>query len=133
MAASAQLVPMGSTAPIPIVLPNDAAIREGLRRVPGRIGLLTTTRYAPHLSQRSWIEMIPRAPVSGLTADAEAIFLNVRDPRGWSCTDYFEVLSAAAASDFGLEFERDGVLLLRRSQGDRARLREVVRSWQGCE
>ena len=133
MAASAQLVPMGSTAPIPIVWPNDAAIREGLRQVPGRIGLLTTTYYAPHLSQRTWIEMIPRAPVSGLNAEAEAIFLNVRDPRGWSCHDYFEVVSAAAASDFGLEFERDGVLLLRRSQGDRPRLREVVRSWQGCE
>jgi len=121
------------TAPIvPLVWPNDAAIREGLRHVPAAAGLLTTTYYAPHLSQRRWIEMLPKAPVASLDSRADALFMNVRDQRSWTCNDYFEVVKVAALSGFGVEYEKQGVLVLRKGRADDGRLRAISDSWPGC-
>jgi uncharacterized membrane protein len=121
------------TAPVvPLVWPNDAAIREGLRRVPDAAGLLTTTYYAPHLSHRRWIEMLPKAPVASLDSRADALFMNVRDQRSWTCNDYFEVVRVAAMSGFGVEYEKQGVLVLRKGRVDAGRLRAIRDSWPGC-
>jgi hypothetical protein len=115
-----------------LVWSNDAAIREGLRHVPGGGALLTTTYYAPHLSQRRWLEMLPKAPIAGLDPRADVLFLNVVDQRAWTCTDYFDVLNVAAQSGFGVEFEKDGVLVLLKGRDDNGRLRTIVSSWRGC-
>jgi len=77
--------------------------------------------------------MIPRAPVTALDVEAQAIFVNVRDRRSWTCDDYFETLRIAAQSSFGTTFNRDGVLLLERGKGNTAELRDIVGSWRGCD
>jgi uncharacterized membrane protein len=128
-----ELVPMDKKAPAPLIWPNDAAIREGLSRVPHRVPLLTTTNYAPHLSQRPWIEMIPRTPVSSLGPEVEAIFLNMRDLRWWSCDDYYETLRAATESGFGVIFYRDAVIVIRKNKGDSTKLQALLKDWQGCQ
>jgi uncharacterized membrane protein len=124
---------VGSAPRVPLIWPNHNAIREGLQHVPDGVGVLTTTYYAPHLSQRMWIEMIPKAPVSDLDSRAETVFLNLRDPRSWTCEDYLEVLRAAAGSDFGVAFSQDGVIVLQRTAGDRAHLSDLLHSWRGCD
>ena len=127
-----QMVPMGTQSPVSLVWSNDAAIREGLRRVPHDRGLLTTAHYAPHLSQRRWIEMIPRAPVSSLPPEAEVIFLNLRDMRTWSCEDYFETLTTAARDGFGVVIYRDDVMLAQKGAGNPTQLKQILSSWPGC-
>ena len=127
-----QMVPMGTQSPVSLVWSNDAAIREGLRRVPHDRGLLTTAHYAPHLSQRRWIEMIPRAPVSSLPREAEVIFLNLRDMRTWSCEDYFETLTTAARDGFGVVIYRDDVMLAQKGAGNPTQLKQILSSWPGC-
>jgi len=128
-----EVIPMGKTAPVPMIWPNDSAIREGLRYVPRDVSLLTTANYAPHLSHRPWIEMIPRAPVSTLGPDAEALFLNVRDLRWWSCDDYIDNLRAASLLNFGVIFYRDGVLLVQKDKGDVTKLKDLLDHWPGCK
>jgi uncharacterized membrane protein len=115
------------------VLPNDAAIREGLSRVPKDAGVLTTENYAPHLSHRKWIEMISTSAVPDLQPEAEAIFLNLKDLRAWNCGDYLKTLAIAEGLDFGVNFERDSVVLVERHKGDRKKLRDLLLYWQGCE
>jgi uncharacterized membrane protein len=117
----------------PMIWLNDAVIREGLRHVPECAGLLTTSHYAPHLSHRAWIEMIPRSPVSALPPQVEAIFLNLADQRWWSCEDYFETLRAAAHLDFGVTFEKGSVVLVESHKGDRTKLEHLLLYWPGCE
>ena len=124
---------VGTAPRVPLVWPNDAAIREGLRRVPDGVGLLTTTRYSAHLSHRRWIEMLPKAPVSGLDPRADALFMNVMDQRSWTCADYFEIVKIAAGSNYGVDFEKEGVFVLLKGRGDNGRLRAIVDSWRGCE
>jgi uncharacterized membrane protein len=131
-----QILPMETatgTAPrVPLVWPNDTAIREGLGHVPDGAGLLTTTYYAPHLAHRRWIEMLPRAPIASLDPRADALFMNIMDLRSWSCADYFGSMKAAAESGFGVGFEKDGVLVLLKGQGGNDRLRAIVDSWTDC-
>ena len=76
--------------------------------------------------------MLPRAPVSRLDPRAEALFLNVRDQRGWTCDDYFDIVKVAAGSGFGIKFEDQGVLVLLKGRNDDGRLRRLVESWRGC-
>jgi len=128
-----EIIPMGKEIPVPMIWPNDAAIRQGLELVPPNLPVLTTTSYAPHLSHRPWIEMIPRAPVSTLGPEAEVIFLNLRDLRFWSCEDYFETLKAAANVNFGVNFYRDGVLLIQKESGDSAKLKSLLDHWSECQ
>jgi uncharacterized membrane protein len=127
-----QMVPMGTQSSVSLVWSNDAAIREGLRRVPRDRGLLTTAHYAPHLSQRRWIEMIPRAPVLSLSPEAEVIFLNLRDTRTWNCDDYFATLTSAARDGFGVSFYRDDVILAQKGAGDPVQLKNILSAWPGC-
>jgi uncharacterized membrane protein len=115
-----------------VVVPNDTAIRAGLEQVPADAGVLTTENYAPHLSHRVWIEMIPTSPVPLLPPEAETVFLNLRDLRAWRCEDYLAALSAAERSGFGLSFARDSVVLAERRRGDRTGLRDLVLHWPGC-
>jgi len=115
-----------------IILPNDAAIREGLKRTPDDVYLLTTSNYLPHLSHRPQIKMIPRAPVSGLEPGVGAIFLNLKDLRWRSCDDYVESLKAAAGLGFGVVFYRDGVLLVQKDRGDSRKLKNLLDHWSGC-
>ncbi len=122
----------GSAPSVPLVWPNDGAIREGLRHVPVAAGLLTTTYYASHLSQRRWIEMLPRTPVSSLDPRADVLFMNVRDQRGWTCNDYFDIVKFAAGSGFRLEFQNQGVLVLLKGGNDEGRLQMLIDSWRGC-
>ncbi|HWP24698.1 MAG TPA: DUF2079 domain-containing protein [Candidatus Binatia bacterium] len=133
LGARPQLVPMGSKTPLPLVWPNDAAIREGLRSVPRDLPLLTTAHYAPHLSHRVWIEMIPRSPVPGLPPQAEIIFLNLKDLRSWTCRDYLETLEAAACGQFGVIFYRDNVIVVQRNHGSKTQLLNLLRNWQHCD
>lgn len=119
----------GRTAVLPT---NNAAIREGLRHVPAGVSLLTTGNYAPHLSQRAQIEMIPFAPVAAFDPEPEAIFLNLRDQRWWKCEDYADNLKAAAKSNFGVVFYGDDVVLLQKDQGDRKKLRELLDGGMPC-
>jgi len=128
-----EVIPMGKKTPVPLIWPNDTAIREGLRHVPSDVAVLTTANYAPHLSHRAWIEMIPRAPVRTLGAEAEVIFLNLRDLRWWGCNDYFENLKAAARLNFGVIFYRDDTLVVQKDRGDTKKLNEVVDRWPACQ
>jgi uncharacterized membrane protein len=126
------IVPMGKEIPVPMIWPNDEAIRQGLRLVPVNVPVLTTTNYAPHLSHRPWIEMIPRAPVQTLDPDVEVIFLNLRDLRFWSCDDYFETLKAAEELSFGVTFYQDDVISVQKDKGDTNKLRDLLFHWSGC-
>ena len=128
----AEVQPVSTASPVSLVWSNDQAIRDGLEYVPLTAGLLTTAHYAPHLSQRTWIQMIPRAPVPGLPREATAIFLNLRDLRSWSCQDYLETLTAASREQFGIVFYRDGVVLIEKGSGRPAQLEELMRSWRDC-
>jgi len=117
----------------PIVQPNDAAIREGLKHVPDDAYLVTTIHYAPHLSQRRNIQVL-FAPELILDSGVEAIFLNLKDVRvGMSYEDYRQYLESAARSGFGVTFYRDGVLLVQKGTGDFGQLRRLLDSWPGCE
>jgi uncharacterized membrane protein len=127
-----QVQPVSTATPVSLVWSNDQAIRDGLEYVHPTAGLLTTAHYAPHLSHRTWIEMIPRAPVRGFPPEATAIFLNLRDLRSWSCQDYFETLMAASRERFGIVFYRDGVVLVEKGRGEPAQLAELMRSWSDC-
>jgi uncharacterized membrane protein len=129
---AAQTVPNGAKTAVPLVWPNDAAIREGLKQVRDDARVLTTSYYAPHLSKRVWIEMIPKAPVANLVPEADAIFLNLRDSRWWTCEDYFASLRAAAQANFGVVFNRDFVLLVEKGRGEQTELKNLVRAWRGC-
>jgi len=115
------------------IQPNDAAIREGLKRVPNDVYLLTANNYAPHLAHRRQIQTIRRAPVLALPAGVEAVFLNLKDVRRRSCDDYFQNLQAAAGTGFGVTFFRDGVILIEKSKGDRKRLDGLLARWPGCK
>src|SRR6185503_7830579 len=106
-----QTQPVSTARPEALVWSNDRAIRDGIESVPPAAGVLTTAHYAAHLSQRTWIEMIPRAPVSNLHREATAIFLNLRDLRSWSCEDYFATLAAASRQQFGVVYYREGIVL----------------------
>jgi uncharacterized membrane protein len=115
-----------------LILPNDAAIREGLKHVPQGVYLLTAPNYAPHLSHRRQIQSIPRAPVSALAPDVEAIFLNLKDLRRRSCDDYLQNLQAAANAGFGVTFYRDGVIVIERGKGYRDKLDDLLARWPLC-
>jgi hypothetical protein len=128
-----EIIPMGKEIPVPMIWPNDAAIRAGLAQVPSDLPVLTTTNYAPHLSHRRWIEMIPRAPVSTLGAEAKLIFLNLRDLRFWNCEDYFETLRTAERLNFGVTFYQDGVILIQKNEGNARKLTLLLNHWQGCK
>jgi uncharacterized membrane protein len=127
------VVPKAAKKTVPVIWPNDGAIRDGLRSVSEDEGVLTTSNYAPHLSHRTWIEMIPRSPVSALRPEAQAIFLNLKDQRWWNCQDYLGTLTTAERLDFGVSFNRDSVLVVERHRGDRGKLRDLVLDWPGCE
>jgi len=130
-----KLVPGGNKSAVPMILPNEAAIREGLTHVPHSAPVLTTEHYAPHLSHRAWIQIVPRPLTSSLRPEAEAIFLNLRDSRVfafWRCEDYFETLKAAARANFGMVFYRDGVVLVQKQNGNVNELRLFVNNWPGC-
>jgi len=101
--------------------------------VPYNRPLLTTSNYAPHLSHRRWIEMIPMAPVSSLPPQAEVIFLNLNDLRWWSCEDYFETLKMARQLNFGVTFYRDSVILVQKTKGDIKTLPDLLTHWPGCK
>ena len=116
-----------------MVWPNRVAIREGISQVPEGASVLTTANYASHLSHRRWIEMIPKAPVSTLEPQADAIFLNLKDVRWWGCDDYFDTLKASAELNFGIIFYRDGVVLAQRDRGDKNRLKSLLAQWPGCK
>jgi uncharacterized membrane protein len=143
-----EMIPMGKTIPVPMIWPNDRAIRQGLRHVPNGAALLTTANYAPHLSHRPKIEMISRAPTSfeaGASPrirlqseetfslpQAEVVFLNLRDLRWWTCADYFGNLKAAAELNFGVTFHQDDVIVVQKDKGDRNKLSKLLLQWPGC-
>jgi uncharacterized membrane protein len=118
---------------VPLIRPNDAAIREGLKLVPGDAYLVTTDSYGTHLSHRRRLKMIPRGNLSTLDPEAEAIFLNLKDLRWWSCDDYVKSLKAAAELGFGIVYYRDSVLLAQKDKGDLTKLKELLTNWQGCK
>jgi len=128
-----ETIPLSRKTAVPMVWSNDAAIREGLTSVPYNRPLLTTSNYAPHLSHRRWIEMIPMAPVSSLPPQAEVIFLNLNDLRWWSCEDYFETLKMARQLNFGVTFYRDSVILVQKTKGDIKTLPDLLTHWPGCK
>lgn len=132
-----QMVQLGINAGRPfsdsIIQPNDAAIREGLKHIPDDVSLLTTSNYLPHLSHRSQIGRLARAPWSTLRPGVEAIFLNLKDLRNRSCDEYLENLRSAARSGFGVTFYRDGVLLVQRGTGDFKQFKDLLDNWPGCE
>ena len=128
-----QVASAGNKTRAPLFLSNTATIRQGLRNVPPKVSLLTTGSYAPHLSHRSQIDMIPMAPVLTLEPAPDAIFLNLRDLRWWSCDDYFENLQAAAKLNFGVTFYRDDVLLVQKDKGDARKLQDLLGRWPGCK
>jgi uncharacterized membrane protein len=123
---------VGSAPSVPLIWPNDAAIREGLRHVPVGAGLLTTAYYASHLSQRRWVEMLPKAPITSLDPRADVLFMNLLDQRAYSCADYFDIVTVAAGSGFGIEFESEGVFVLLKGRDDNGRLQALANSWPGC-
>ena len=131
--ASPELVPMGQKAPVPMIWSNNSSIRDGLAHVPKDLAVLTTTNYAPHLTHRAWIEMIPRAPVSTLRPEAELIFLNLRDLRFWNCEDYFETLRTAERLNFGVTYYRDDVVVVQKNRGNIKKLEDLLGSWRGCK
>jgi uncharacterized membrane protein len=125
----------GGAAPSPIalILPNDAAVRDGLRRVPPAAYLITTNNYAPHLNHRPKILLSSEVPEPMVPVDADAIFLNLRDPRSTSgCEEYHRYLELAAQAGFGITFYRDGVILVERDSGDQQQLQQLIASWPGC-
>ena len=124
---------MGQKAPVPMIWSNNSSIRDGLAHVPKDLAVLTTTNYAPHLTHRAWIEMIPRAPVSTLRPEAEVIFLNLKDLRFWSCEDYFETLRTAERMNFGVTFYRDGVILIQKNKGNARELSVLLNERQVCK
>jgi hypothetical protein len=58
--------------------------------------------------------------------------MNVRDQRGWTCNDYFDIVKFAAGSGFRLEFQNQGVLVLLKGGNDEGRLQMLIDSWRGC-
>jgi uncharacterized membrane protein len=129
-------VPGAIKSAVPMILPNEAVIREGLSHVPYAASVLTTEHYAPHLSHRPWIQIIPRPPASTLRPEVEAIFLNLRDARFFqfrSCEDDFETLKAAARANFGIVFYRDGVVLVQKEMGDKSKLESLLDHWPSCQ
>lgn len=116
----------------PMILPNHAAVREGLKHVPDEVYLLTTSHYVPHLTHRPQIEMYPSGRMSTLKPEVEVIFLNLRDLRWWSCDDYLGSLKAARRLGFGITFYREGVLLVQRDRGDSIKLQDLLDSWPSC-
>jgi uncharacterized membrane protein len=115
-----------------VIQPNDAAIREGLKRVPEGVPVLTTSNYMPHLSHRAEIRNVRRTPVPALVPGVEAIFVNLKDLRNRSCDDYFDNLQIAAGAGFGVTFYRDGVVLVEKGKGNVGQLRELISNWPGC-
>ena len=116
----------------PGILPNDAAVREGLRQTPPEGMLLTTTHYLPHLSHRRYIGKIPRVSKSTDISRVETILLNLKDVRHRSCEDYLYTLREAVLAGFGITFHRDGVILLQKYAGDSRRLHTLLADWPGC-
>jgi len=117
-----------------LIQPNDAAIREGLEHVPDDVYLVTTNTYAPHLSHRRNIKLLPRMPNPTVESGVAAIFLNLKDLRGRvNCENYRQYLESAMLSDFGVTFYRDGVLLVQRNTGDSRQLKELLDNWPGCD
>jgi uncharacterized membrane protein len=117
---------------VPMILPNHAAVREGLKHVPGGVYLLTTSHYVPHLSHRPQIEMYPSGRMSKLKSEVKVIFLNLKDLRWWSCDDYLRSLAAARRSGFGITFSRECVLVLQRDSGDPIKLQGLLDNWPAC-
>ena len=67
-------------------------------------------------------------------SEAEAVFLNLRDLRGWdTCEKYRQYLGFSADKGFGLTFYQDGVVLVQKDEGDPAQLRKLLDNWPGCE
>jgi uncharacterized membrane protein len=116
-----------------VIRPNDAAIRDGLKRIPYDAYLLTTNNYLPHLSHRRRLEGIPWVSPAAVRSGVEAIFLNLNDLRRMSCDTYLDTLKVAARSGFGVSFYRDAVLVLEKGKGDAGRFHALLNNGLDCE
>jgi hypothetical protein len=125
---------LASSSPIPLILPNLAAVREGLKLVPDGVALVTTDGYAPHLSHRPEIGLVGRDPSMTVDPEVEAVFLNLRDLRvRMACEGYRHYLASALDEGFGVTYYRDRVVLVERGKGDPDELRSLLARWPGCE
>jgi uncharacterized membrane protein len=124
----------GSSPPIPLILPNLAAVREGLKQVPDGVALVTTDNYAPHLSHRREIGLLYGDPPEAVDPEVEAVFLNLTDLRvKLRCEDFQVYLASARDAGFGVTYYRESVVLVERGKGDTDGLRDLLARWPGCD
>jgi uncharacterized membrane protein len=116
--------------------PNEVSIRQGIAHVPDNVYLVTTNQYAPHLSQRRRMYILLENEQLNvqLISKSEAVFLSLRDLRGWdTCDKYRHYLGFAADNGFGITFYQDGVVLVQKNKGDPVQLRKLLDNWPGCD
>jgi uncharacterized membrane protein len=109
-------------------LPNRRAVREALSYVSPSVSVLTTNSYVPHLYQREEVHFIPW-PTASYGRRAEVLFLNLLDGR-WQGRDiYREYVTRLAEEDYGIVFQREGVVVIQRGAGSREALVVLAEHW----
>ncbi len=119
----------GAVQPAWARLSNEAAVRQALALVPPQAALLTTNYYGAHLSQRPALYlMFEPGDTRGLERAELALFntIDYRSHQPWSCQDYADALQQAYDEGFGLVYNVERVVVVRRAAGDRAALHEVA-------
>lgn len=103
-------------------LPNEEAVRAGLDHIGLDDAVLTTNHYTPHLSQRRKVYTYFSFVNSSKINQADTLFFNLCDRRcsvdGGACSEYPEILKEADLQGFGLVFQQDAIVVLRRGEGD---------------
>ncbi|MEA3346383.1 MAG: DUF2079 domain-containing protein [Chloroflexota bacterium] len=109
-------------------LPNRSTVREALAYVPSDASVVATNPYAPHLSQREELHIIGWLD-PGWRDDV--FFLNLLDERWGDRETYEEYVKRLAEEDYGIIFQRHGVLVIQRGAGSHEALVILAEHWPG--
>jgi uncharacterized membrane protein len=111
-------------------LPNEEAVRAGLDQIGADDAVFTTNHYTPHLSQRRKVFTYFSRGDSSKITQADTLFFNLCDQRcsanGGACYDYSEILKEADLLGFGLVYQQDAVVILRRGEGELGTAEELM-------
>jgi uncharacterized membrane protein len=105
-----------------------SASREAARRIEPTGGVLTDNCLAPQLTHRVYVQILTEAAdAATIPRDADYVLLNARNPCGLTFKAVEQsVGSLDRSAGFARAYDRDGVVLFRRTGADRPRRREPM-------
>jgi uncharacterized membrane protein len=105
-----------------------SASREAVRRIEPNGGVLTDNCLAPQLTHRTYVQILTEAADSAsIPREAEYVLLNSRNPCGLTLEAVEQsIRSLDRSAGFARTYDRDGVVLFRRTEYDGPQRREPI-------